>query len=108
MPRNSYIAGLSVSQSTADNTPGRTLGGSAVSKVGAQVVVAGTGLGTFKVQGCIDAAKDVWIDLIGSSTYTGATSRIVASTGNFVVSNIRAMLLTHGSTKKVNIYVVGV
>lgn len=106
MPRNSYIAGLSVSQSTADNTIGRAQAGAAVSKVAAQVVVSATGLGTFKVQGSIDGAT--WVDLIGSSTFTGATSRIVASTGNFVVTQVRAMLLTMGSTKKVNIYVVGV
>lgn len=95
------LSGISVSGTTSTGN-GVALHG-LVTEVAAQVVVNGTGAGSFLVQGSIDG--DTWQTIIAASTYTG--NRIVGSSTVGLVSHVRAQVVSHGSTNDVTIHLIG-
>ena len=95
------FSGISVSGTTSTGN-GVALSG-LVTTVAAQVVVNGTGAGSFLVQGTLDG--QIWTTIIAASTYSG--SRLVSSSTFGLVSQARAQITAHGSTKDVTITLAG-
>lgn len=71
--------------------------------IAAQVVVNGTGTGSFLVEGSIDGTN--YSTLIAASTY--ANARVVKSSTIAPVSHVRARIVSHGSTKDVTVWLSG-
>lgn len=95
------LAGPSVSGTTSTGN-GASLHG-LVTTIGAQVVVNGTGTGSFLVQGSIDG--DTWRTIIPTSTY--ANGRTVTSSTFGLTAYARAQVVGHGSTNEVSIFLAG-
>lgn len=95
---------ISITNTTSTGA-GEAISGGPWSKVAVHVPITANGTGTVIVEGSISG--DAWATIIAASTFAAATGITKTSTGNFLVSSVRARLSAWGSTLPAEVHILG-